>query len=634
MNSLKNIAILAHIDAGKTTLSERILFQGKTIHDIGNVEDGLATMDFLSEERRRGITIESGISYYNYKKEKVNLVDTPGHIDFGSEVDCVLSAIEGAVLVVSGVRGVQTQTLVNNQKLIEAKAPTLVFLNKIDLPEFKFDDSLIELEERFEKPILMLSLPCETAKGWGVIDVIAQKLIMTDGIESREFEALEIPPEMEYQSTRALKEIIETVAEIDDEVMECFLEKQIPAPGPLFKGLAKLVAKNEIMAVYSGSAKKNIGVRQLMNGVKFLIPQPVPVEYPGQVAKVIKVRHHADHPKIYLLKVIEESLAEAELFKGNLYSINAEQLTPISEVAQGDIVALDSELPFKIGDGILADGSVGQEGEVWAYDSLLHFKVEATQAEDVEKLGAGLKFFADIEPSMQLKYDGATGVYTVGAVGEVFFDVLVNRIRDEFGVEMTYGFPEVEKRESYQGSKSEFSETQETEWGKIEVKGYVNSTVKQGINLVFNDSSVENEDLVIMVIKGAIEEMAIRGILGQGRLNNLEVVIDTLKYSGRLLPGLLAKVVLHSVETAISKEDIGIEVPFVKLKLVAPEEYSNPLVADLNNREAKILNLDSNGKTISLEAEVSLERTFGYTTEMRNLTRGRGSHEIEYVGHF
>ena len=120
MNSLKNIAILAHIDAGKTTLSERILFQGKTIHDIGNVEDGLATMDFLSEERRRGITIESGISYYNYKKEKVNLVDTPGHIDFGSEVDCVLNAIEGAVLVVSGVRGVQTQTLVNNQKLIDA----------------------------------------------------------------------------------------------------------------------------------------------------------------------------------------------------------------------------------------------------------------------------------------------------------------------------------------------------------------------------------------------------------------------------------------------------------------------------------------------------------------------------------
>ena len=190
---IKNIAVLAHIDAGKTTLSERLLYMGKTIHNLGEVEEGLATMDYLAAEKKRGITIEAGWSHFAWKKQKINLVDTPGHIDFGSEVDCVLDSIEGAVLVISGTRGVQTQTLVNWNKLQEFQKPTLFFLNKCDLPEFEFDNSLIDIEEQTERTPLLLTLPCEWEGLYGVLDILSEKMVLTKGMESRDVEILDIP---------------------------------------------------------------------------------------------------------------------------------------------------------------------------------------------------------------------------------------------------------------------------------------------------------------------------------------------------------------------------------------------------------------------------------------------------------
>ncbi len=636
MELVKNIAILAHIDAGKTTLSERILFQGKTIHDVGDVDEGLATLDYLAEERRRGITIEAGISYYNYKKERVNLVDTPGHIDFGSEVDCLLEAIEGGVLVVSGVRGVQTQTLVNWAKLAKAQKPTLIFLNKVDLPDFRFDESLIEIEEHFDKPLLLLSIPCQDKEGWSVIDVVANKKVVVEGLESREFRTEDVPEEYRYVREKAFREIVEHVAELDDRVMESFMEGRDPEIQWLFEGLAHSVKRNLCLPIYCGSAKKSIGVRQLMNGIRFLLPNPEPAVQEPAVAKVIKVRHHPEHPRIYLLKVWQKDLGKLADFKDHIYNVNAETLTPVTEVSYGDICAFVEPREWKIGDEIGMDGTVCRKGHPWTYDSLLHFKVEAKHSEDVHRLAEGLQFFADIEPSMQLRYDGTEGTWSVGAVGEVFFDVLVNRLRDEFGVEMDYGFPRVERRESYQGPFVDFEESQETEWGKIHLKGslYENpGKIKPALDLSDLELT-DSSEMVEELLGGALDDFCRRGVFGQGYLERLKVSVVDLRWDGRLLPGLLVKLLTHALEKSIDRQFVKILIPWVKMKLTAPEEFSSVLVADLNNREAKINRLDSDGKTLWLEAEVPLEKTFGYTTEMRNITRGRGSHEVEYIGHF
>ena len=317
---LKNIAILAHIDAGKTTLSERILFLGKTIHNLGEVDEGLATLDYLPEEKKRGITIEAGWSHFHWKNWRINLVDTPGHIDFGAEVDCVLEAIDGAVVVLSAVRGVQTQTIENWKKLQRHKRDSLVFVNKTELEGKTIDDLLYEIEESFNCPPNLMSYPKVTTEGFGVVDVLAGKLLVKRAKESRDVLLLDLDPEQEKERLEYLLELETLASEYSDEVLEALVNEERAPMQALYEGLAAALKAKAFLPVYCGSAKQNVGVRSLMNGVRFLFSAADEADLNTEIlGRVINVRHHADYGKLYLFKahgLITEEIPGLRFFYG------------------------------------------------------------------------------------------------------------------------------------------------------------------------------------------------------------------------------------------------------------------------------------------------------------------------------
>lgn len=308
MQSIRNIAILAHVDAGKTTLSERILFAAGEVRRPGKVEEGLATMDYLPEEKERGITIESGVAHFEWKNTWFNFIDTPGHVDFGAEVDMALTAVEGAVLVVSAASGVETQTVAAFKKLREAGVPTILFVNKLDNPDYSLDETLINIEEILGvRPVLMTIPEYKDGQMCSIQDVLSKSRlvhdengeeIVADGSSVLSYSERSTSHEVEESSEVLLqkhyKEACEFASNFDDEVLEMALENKPVPPKVLLRGLKGLAASDDYALCYAGSAMAGFGVRSLLTALTFFLPE-VPKFPEGNLGQVIRLRHFIRH---------------------------------------------------------------------------------------------------------------------------------------------------------------------------------------------------------------------------------------------------------------------------------------------------------------------------------------------------
>lgn len=635
MQPIRNIAILAHVDAGKTTLSERILFTAGEVRLPGNVEDGLATMDYLPEERERGITIESGVAHFEWRGIWFNFIDTPGHVDFGAEVDMALSAVDGAVLVVSAVDGVETQTLSAWKKLRSSGVRTIVFINKLDNPASSIDETLIAIEEYLGARPVLLSVPefGETRgerKIRSELDIVSgTRLVLSDGRE--EPEAIgDATAKSKWESAYA--EAVEAASEFDDEILSLALDGRSVPPKMLVRGLRALAASDKYVLCYAGSAKENFGVRSLMTGLSFFLPDP-PKFGKKLLGEVIRLRHFQGSGEVALFRGMA-NLERAKWPEGfEFFRLKASVLEPVPRILAGDIYALRSAQELSLGERISIDGSV-EKGNVLPkrYDSLLQTHLECAHAEDFSSVERNLRLLCRMDPSVKMTPHPEAGFWVLHTVGEVQLEVILERLKREFGCDVRAGNPDVLWQERLKSSlspvKNSFCAGPYSVKLSLAAKRLPETSTE--VSLAGNALKGLSPD-VFAGLRSAISECASIGVLGKGALVGIEFLIDEFSATENTPVPMIKKACSDAMEKLVRPSDICLYEPYMELSLECPAEYAGLLGGDILAREGKIVSVGGNGVLHSFVAELPLRKLFGYATAVRSGCKGRAEYSLRLL---
>ena len=596
-----NIAILAHIDAGKTTLSERILWAAGKILRAGDVEDGLATMDYLPEEKEKGITIEAGISNFIWRDIWWNLIDAPGHIDFSMEADTALEAADGVVLVISAVDGIQPQTFAAWEKLKLLDKPCVIFFNKTDLPEARLEESFWEIEEQFGVSPVLLSWP---VKNDGVWDVLSATFLKHND-EGREDISDFLEGKGEMENLR--REACEAASIADDKLLEKLLSNKIPEPAELLSGLQKLFCKGSHILCYAGSAKRNIGIRSLLNGLSFFLkPQEIKSEELGQI---IRYRSFAGIGEVAIFKSYK-NLQKNEFPDGlKFYRIHAQNLSEVSEIFCGDIYAVKGMSHKKIGD----------------YSPLLQMRIECLKPEDWAQINDALKSMERIDHSIRITENKNDGSWTLHAMGAVQFDFILSRLKREFHCKVKAGEPSVE-----------FHEVLSKNLNAVENFCQIGET---SVSISLSAEKLENERCEIAskipAVISALEEFCEAGVLGKGSLHGIKFILHKLEILGNAAQSatqaVIKKACLDVAKMLVEPSAVEIHEPWVDLTVQCPSVHAGAVTKDLLARGAKIINSDGDGKKHRFYANAPLSKLARYTTELLSITRGGGNYAMKFA---
>ncbi|MCQ2105828.1 MAG: TetM/TetW/TetO/TetS family tetracycline resistance ribosomal protection protein [Fibrobacter sp.] len=642
--SIRNIAILAHVDAGKTTLSERILFAAGEVRRPGKVEEGLATMDYMPEEKERGITIESGVAHFEWKNTWFNFIDTPGHVDFGAEVDMALTAVEGAVLVVSAASGVETQTVAAFKKLREAGVPTILFVNKLDNPDYSLDETLINIEEILGvRPVLMTIPEYKDGQMCSVQDVLSKSRLVHnengEEVVDSSFESSEELLQKHY------KEACEFASNFDDEVLEMALENKPVPPKVLLRGLKGLAASDDYALCYAGSAMAGFGVRSLLTALTFFLPE-VPKFPEGNLGQVIRLRHFKGVGEISLFRA-HCDMERKEWPAGFEFSrLKANLLLPVDEIRGGDIYAMRAPYETELGQVVLQDGSIGGAADQNIrdrYQPLLQTRVECISTDDYHHVEKSLNTLSRMDPSFRVVHDDG-GFWYLHTVGEVQLDVLLARLRREFGCEVQAGDPEVRWQERLTRSLESVENTFQIGPHKISIRlsasPIENDVVENATELPVNHDIrlsadfLENAPREILAgVRSALLETAEIGVLGKGPLVGVRFEVLDFSWSDGALPPMIKKCCADAVTKLIKPADIAAYEPIMELSLECPVNFAGVITGDIQSRDGKVKEIGGDGRTHFLKADIPLRNIFGYATNVRSISKGTALYSLKLLGY-
>lgn len=634
MRPIRNIAILAHVDAGKTTLSERILFTAGEVRLPGNVEDGLATMDYLPEERERGITIESGVAHFEWRGIWFNFIDTPGHVDFGAEVDMALSSVDGAVLVVSAADGIETQTLSAWKKLRENGARTIIFVNKLDNPASSLDETLISIEEYLGARPVLLSYPEFERKNGDrrvdfEVDVISgAKLCLSDGKE--EPEKLLGEPLSRWEGAYA--EAVEAASEYDDEILSLALDGKKVSPKTLIRGLNALMASDKYVLCYAGSAKRNFGVRSLMTGLSFFLPPPPPFPE-NTLGEVVRLRHFRNAGEVSLFRCMSD-LEKADWPDGfEFFRLKASEFEPVPRIFSGDIYALRSRERLSLGDRLALDGSVCDKAvSAKRYDSLLQTHIECARSGDFSTVEKSLALLTRMDPSIGVTPHPEAGFWVLHTVGEVQREVVLERLRREFGCDIRAGNPEVLWQERLKSSLAPVENSLQAGPFTVGLSLSAHALPAPSTEISLSGDALHGLSPEILAgVKSALVESAAVGVLGKGSLVGVEFRVEAFSASENAPVPMIKKACSDAVAKLVRPSDVVLFEPYMELFLECPAEYAGMLGGDILAREGKIVSVGGNGVVHSLTAELPLRNLFGYATEVRSGCKGRAEYAVRFL---
>ena len=634
LENKRNIAILAHVNAGKTTLSERLLYFSAAISGTGEVEEGLATMDYLQEEKKRGITIEAGIAAYTWKGVRTTFVDTPGHVDFGAEVDFALQSVEGAVLVISGLSGIESQTLAAWEKIrLNGNFP-IAFINKFDVEGADHARVLEQMRVLFKTLPVVLTFPLyANGKIDGVIDVVHELALFRSSENPRKLLKGEIPESCHDEYIRHRTALIDFSSRHNDNVMHAFLEGRPAETADLIEGVRAGLAAGDGVPVFMGSALKNAGVRQLLNGINQLLPPPaLPADAEDKLGFVLKVRWYPGIGKIHLAKIFSNNAArrlKKQTGGARFYRVFAETLEEITELEAGDLAAVQSDSAYTMGQYLQSGGARALSG---AYKPLLQARIELADVKDHDHVRDVLRRIADTEPSIQIETDSATGGWVVRAVGELQLDVFCKRLKNDHGCNISVGTPSVHYTER-------LSKPQMGLVGEAQAFGAQASLRFDAHNLLKGEENeirlpqgldpVEEE-----VLRDCFKTFCGQGVAGYGEIVGLYLEIHEISGSKRPVPPpLLAKMFSDSLGLTLNSAEFEVFEPIMNLEIIVPEEYCGPVLADLSTRDGVIRKIDADGRNSIIFLEIPLENVFGYATLLRSLTKGMGVFVLTYEKH-
>lgn len=640
---IRNIAILAHVDAGKTTLSERILYAAGEVRRPGKVEEGLATMDYLPEEKDRGITIESGVAHFEWKNTWFNFIDTPGHVDFGAEVDTALTAVEGAVLVVSAASGVETQTVAAFRKLREAGVRTILFINKLDNPDYSLDETLINVEEVLGVRPVLMSLPeYRGGKLEGVLDVLSRsRLVHSETGEEVVDDSWPQDGEVS-ESTEKLKkyyaEAVEFASNFDDEVLKLALDGKPVPPKALLRGLKELAKSDDYALCYAGSAMEGFGVRSLTTALSFFLPD-VPEFGANELGQVIRLRHFKGVGEISLFRS-HTDMERKEWPAGFEFSrLKANLLQPVDEIRSGDIYAMRSPFETELGQTIYLDGSVPGEDDAERssvrdrYQPLLQTRVECLGSEDYHHVEKSLNTLCRMDPSFRVQKDDG-GFWYLHTVGEVQLDVLLSRLKREFGCDVCAGAPEVRWQERLCRAVGPVENTFQLGPHKISIKVSASPLDGDAHDIRLSAEFLETAPREILAgVRSALLESTEIGVLGKGPLVGVRFEVHEFTWTEGALPPMIKKACADAVVKLIRPADVTLYEPVMELSLECPVNFAGLVTGDIQSRDGKVKEIGGDGKTHFLKADVPLRKIFGYATGVRSISKGTALYSMKLLGY-
>ncbi|MDY6264344.1 MAG: GTP-binding protein [Fibrobacter sp.] len=656
LQPIRNIAILAHVDAGKTTLSERILFAAGEVRRPGKVEEGLATMDYLPEEKDRGITIESGVAHFEWKNTWFNFIDTPGHVDFGAEVDTALTAVEGAVLVVSAASGVETQTVAAFRKLREAGVRTILFVNKLDNPDYSLDETLINIEEVLGvRPVLMTLPEYSGGKMTGVLDVLSRsRLVHSASGEEVVDDSWPQAGEVSGSTAKLDKhyaEAVEFASNFDDEVLGLALEGKPVPPKMLLRALKELAKSDDYALCYAGSAMEGFGVRSLVTALSFFLPD-APEFAEGELGQVIRLRHFKGVGEISLFRS-HADMERKEWPAGFEFSrLKANLLQPVDEIRSGDIYAMRSPFETELGQIIYSDGSVtlrlspDADGDGAAdpadaarpsirdrYQPLLQTRIECLGSEDYLHVEKSLNTLSRMDPSFRVQKDDG-GFWYLHTVGEVQLDVLLARLKREFGCEVRAGAPEVRWQERLCHAVGPVENTFQLGPHKISIKLSATPLEGDAHDIRLSAEFLETAPREILAgVRSALLESTEVGVLGKGALVGVRFEVHEFTWTEGALPPMIKKACADAVVKLIKPADVQLYEPIMELSLECPVNFAGLVTGDIQSRDGKVKEIGGDGRTHFLKADVPLRNIFGYATGVRSISKGTALYSMKLLGY-
>ena len=688
LEKVRNFGIVAHVDAGKTTTSERILYYTGESHKIGEVHEGDTVTDWMEQERERGITITAAAitcfwnpTYYGADtshKHRFNIIDTPGHIDFTSEVKRSMRVLDGAVVVFDGVAGVEPQSETNWRYAEEAEVPRICYINKLDRTGASFEKSYASILDRLSSQAVRLQLPIGLEdKFEGVIDLLSMKSYHFEGEMGTEVIAGEIPENMKADAEKYRAELVERIVENDDAVMSDFLDgKEIPLD-TLKKTLRKGVIANKIFPVLTGSSLKNKGVQLVLDAVVDFLPSPLdlPVtkgmnpdtgleeERPASdetpfAALVFKLQTDPFVGALTFFRVYSGTINTGDTVYnaannkkeriGRMVRLQADKREEIKSVYAGEIAAVVGMKEVKIGHTLcVADYPIVLESIVFP-EPVVSMRVEPKTKADQEKMGVALSKLSDEDPTFRVTSDPETLETIISGMGELHLDIIVDRMKREFGVEATTGKPQVAYRETITGTADvEYKHIKQTggrgQYGHVKIRmkplepvvegGKVKNNVDREDHFEFVNSikgGVIPQEYIQPVKKGLKEAME-RGVLAGFPMVDVSVDLYDGSYhdvdSSEIAFKLAA---INAFQDAAQKAKPVILEPIMKLEVVVPEKFMGDVTGMINSKRGTIEAMGERGQARVITAKVPLSELFGFTTQLRSLTEGRGVPNLEF----
>ncbi|MBL0690903.1 MAG: elongation factor G [SAR324 cluster bacterium] len=670
IDTTRNIGISAHIDSGKTTLTERILYYSGKIHKIEEVRgdgDG-ATMDFMELEKEKGITITSAATTIYWKDYKINIIDTPGHVDFTVEVERSLRVLDGAILVLCGVSGVQSQSITVDRQIRRYKVPRLVFINKLDRTGADPDRVTEALKEKLGHNAVAMQIPIGLEdKLEGVVDLISNKAYYFKGERGADMVSADIPADMVDRAKEMRAKMLDAISMFDDDLMEILIEEKEVSEDLIHQAIKKGVHSLELTPVFLGSAFKNKGVQLLLNAIGRYLPSPketgpaVAMEV-GHEDRRVDVVSDPDKPLVAMAyKITEERFGQLTYIRiyqgtvrkgdtivnsrtgkkirvGRLVRMHANNRVNIDEAFAGDIISLIG-VSCASGDTFCADGTDLTLESMYVAKPVISLSIKCLDKEVTEKMSKALSRFVREDPTFNVRVDHELGETIISGMGELHLDIYVERMKREYNVPVEVGPPQVNYREAIT-SEAKFNYTHKKQTGGAgqfacvigdiapltfegdDAKDFLFTNLVKGGNIPSEYIGACEKGFQDVMYDGPLAGFPILGIkvnLVDGKYHD----VDSSDLAFRLCSRMAMKQAIRAASPVILE-------PMMKVEVESPSEYQGPVIGDLSSRRGIINNSHDNSGTVIINATVPLAEMFGYATQLRSYTAGKASYTMEF----
>jgi len=666
LQKMRNIGIMAHIDAGKTTTTERILYYTGRTHKIGEVHEGTATMDWMEQEQERGITITSAATTCQWGDTHINIIDTPGHVDFTAEVERSLRVLDGAVAVFDAVAGVQPQSETVWRQADKYRVPRICFINKMDRVGADFYRSVDTIVDRLKARPVPIQIPVGAEdKHVGVVDLVTMKArIWRDETLGAQYDDVDIPADLVDRANEYREKLVEAVAESDDVLFEKFIEGTPISEEELVAGIRKATIVQKIFPVICGSSFKNKGIQNMLDAVVAYLPSPsdIPpvkgvspddkdeqIERPADdkapfSALVFKIMTDPFVGQLCFIRVYSGRLGTGDTILnaaknkreriGRLVKMHANKREEITEIMAGDICACVGLKTAQTGDTICSDNSPIVLESIDFPAPVIQLAIEPKTKADQEKLGVAISKLVNEDPTLKVSTDPDTGQTIIAGMGELHLEIIVERMKREFNVEANVGKPQVAYRETIRNqAEYEYVHKKQTggsgQYAKVKLR--VEPIAEKEFEFLneIRGGSIPKE-FISAVEKGVAESLE-SGVLAGYPLSNIQVAVidgayhevDSSEMAFKICSAICAKEAFRKAKPVLLE-------PVMRVEVVVPDEYMGPVNGDLISRRGRLEGTELLGGTHIIKAMVPLSEMFGYATELRSRTQGRGAFTMHF----